>query len=90
MKAYINTKEPNPNAPGGFDSYHTQEVEIKTTYQPRKGQTASGYGSALPTSYMVKYNGRWQRVKAICYSNAATLYIGKKYNQCLTVTIEQE
>jgi len=93
MKAYINTKvkSDNPNQIGGYHSYLTQEVEIKTTtLMPRKGQTQSGYGKAMPTNYMVKYNNRWQRVKTICFSNCATMYIGKLYSECLTVTIEKD
>jgi uncharacterized protein (DUF1330 family) len=92
MKAYIHTKEKsnNPNQIGGYHSYCTIEVEIKETkYLPRKGQTISGYGSAMPTNYMIKFNNRWQRVKAICFSNCSTLYIGKKYTECLTVNIER-
>jgi hypothetical protein len=39
--------------------------------------TASGYGSRLPTVYMVRFNDKWRRVYARCFSNTATLYIGK-------------
>ena len=86
MQAFIHTK--SERADGSFDSYKTVEVPVKTTeHTPRKGQTSSGYGSALPTQYMVYYNERWQRVKAICYSNAGTLYIGKQYTCRLTVDI---
>lgn len=49
----------------------------KITPIPRKGQTRSGYGRRLPTRYLVRLPGerRWRRVLAICYSNAATLYV---------------
>lgn len=93
MKAYINTKvkSDNPQQIGGYHSYQTIEVEIKETeYLPRKGQTQSGYGKALPTRYMVKFNNKWQRVKAICFSNCSTLYISKVYSECLTVTIDKD
>ena len=86
MKAYINTKQ--RRADGSYDCYHTQEVPCKVVDTPRKGQTQSGYGRALPTRYMVFYNNRWQRVKAVCFSNAGTAYIGRVYSPCLTVDIE--
>ena len=37
--------------------------------------TATGYGSKIPTEYMVKYNNRWYRVYCAIYSNNGTLYI---------------
>ena len=37
--------------------------------------TATGYGSKIPTQYMVKYNNRWHRVYCAIYSNSGTLYI---------------
>lgn len=88
LTAYLNTKCARPD--GTFDSYLTQRVPVKITDLPRKGQTVSGYGCALPTRYMVKVNNRWQRVKAICYSNASTLYIGKVYSQLVTLDIERD
>lgn len=36
---------------------------------------ATGYGNRIPTSRMIKVAGRWHRVYAIMYSNAASLYI---------------
>lgn len=39
-------------------------------------QTASGYGSKLITQYKIKCaDNKTRRVYAICYSNAASLYI---------------
>lgn len=50
----------------------------KTTTAPLN-RSASGYGSAIPTHYMVKLDrgprAQWQRVYAICYSNAASHYV---------------
>lgn len=37
--------------------------------------TASGYGRKIPTSYMVRYNGRLYRVYCCIYSNVGTTYI---------------
>ena len=88
LTAYLNTKCVRPD--GSFDCYLTQRVPVKTTELPHKGQTATGYGCALPTRYMVIANSRWHRVKAICYSNAATLYVSKVYSQLVTITIERD
>ena len=44
-------------------------------------QTATGYGRKLATERKVLYNGRWQRVYCMIYSNAGSIYIiskGKK------------
>lgn len=57
--------------------FQTIRVEMRETDVPRSGATVSGYGAALPTRYIVKWAGRWWRVRAACYGNAATLYIGR-------------
>lgn len=92
MQAYINTKSRRPD--GSYDTYLTQAVECRESPLWWQDQgliyTASGYGSRIPTAYMVKYNGRWRRVYCICYSNSGTLFIGKKYDSTLTVTIDRE
>lgn len=88
MQAYIHTKQPT-SKPGMYDCYQTVSVPVKETETPRHGINASGYGCKIPTQYMVKYNGRWRRVYAICYSNAATLFIGRKYTGLITVDIER-
>lgn len=59
----------------GWHSFWGCEVESKVTDMPRSGQTQTGYGKAIPTRYMVKFNGRWQRVYCCIYSNSGTLYI---------------
>ena len=50
------------------------EKVARDTVYPRN-RNVNGYGSKIPTSYRVKLAGRWRRVYAICYSNAATLYV---------------
>jgi hypothetical protein len=40
-----------------------------------QSQTASGYGSKLTTRYKAKYNGRYYRVYARCYSNTSSTFI---------------
>ena len=55
--------------------YSRPQVRAKETEAPRHG-SATGYGRKIPTRYMVWLNGRWRRVYAYCFSNAAALYIG--------------
>ena len=69
MEAYLQHKA------GEQGPFQTEAVAVRESKAPRSGQTQSGYGSKLPTPYEVRRNGRWQRVYAICYSNAATHYI---------------
>jgi mRNA-degrading endonuclease HigB of HigAB toxin-antitoxin module len=40
--------------------------------------TASGYGSKIPTRWMVTVNGRKYRVYCSVYSNIGTCYIKRK------------
>jgi hypothetical protein len=40
--------------------------------------TASGYGKAIPTRWMVKVDGRTYRVYCSIYSNNGTCYIKRK------------
>lgn len=39
--------------------------------------TGDGYGDKLPTEYQVQLNGStvWRNVWAVCWSNAASLYV---------------
>lgn len=48
---------------------------VKVTAVPWSGRTASGYGAAIPTRYMVRYGWRWHRVRAMVYGNSGSLYI---------------
>ena len=66
----------------------TLRVEAKETERPMSGQTVYGYGNRLPTSYMVKLHGRWRRVYAACYGNAASFYIGKPGAWLATVALD--
>lgn len=59
-------------------------AEVKQTERPRYGMTATGYGSAVPTSYMVRLDGdpRWRRVYCTICSNVGTCWVrikGKKH-----------
>jgi hypothetical protein len=87
MKAFAQHK--TRRADGSYDSYRTEELEVKRTETPRHGQTQSGYGKRLPTPYLVKFNGRWRRVYVAQYGNAGTAYIGPRLDTQLTIDIWQ-
>ena len=69
------------NQSGESSCHFTQSVESKEKplwiHEAGLDRTASGYGSRIPTRYMVKFNGKWRRVYCRCYSNNGTLYIGQ-------------
>jgi len=61
-----------------------QYIDAETRHAPLwwhtqgLSQTASGYGKRLTTSRQALYNGRWYRVYATCFSNAASCWIETK------------
>ena len=61
------------------DCFHTVKVEAKEKEMKhhRLGlqYTATGYGTKLPTRYMLRFDGRWYRMYSICYSNVSTEYV---------------
>ena len=75
----------------GGGPMQTIGVDIKESMLPwqEKGlsYTASGYGSKIPTRYMVKFEGRWRRVYAACHGNASTCYLAKGNEWLCTVDI---
>lgn len=79
MLAYIQGSTRNES--GEYSNSFTVSVEIKEKplWWQEKGLsfTATGYGSRIPTRYIVKFNGKWRRVYIRIYSNIGTLYIGK-------------
>ncbi len=66
---------------GTKDTWLTRRVEVKYAPLPHHKAglsfTASGYGSRIPTSHMIKVEGRWRRVYCRIYSNVGILFIGK-------------
>lgn len=92
MLAYLHTKSIRDD--GSSHSHLTRSVSVKSNPMPHHKLglqwTASGYGSRIPTEYMILLHGVWRRVYCICYSNAGTLFIGKKYDQSAIVRIDQE
>ncbi len=67
--------------------YLTEHVEVKETTNAPVVRSVSGYGSKLPTSYMVRYLGHWRRVYCVTRSNNGTLYIGKNPTTGIVVNI---
>ena len=64
---------------GCHPDYNSIELETfdNPTWWQVKGlsYTSTGYGSKIPTSYMVKHNNRLKRVYCMIYSNSGTLFI---------------
>jgi hypothetical protein len=53
-------------------------IAARVTDDPFYGRTADGYGGRIATRYMVRLPGdsaRWRRVYAMCYGNAASIYV---------------
>lgn len=67
--------------------YLTERVAVKEKEAPRF-YSASGYGSRIPTDYMVWCNGRWRRVYCVCWANVGSLYIGRGSSK-IFVTIDR-
>jgi hypothetical protein len=49
-------------------------TDVRITDTPRN-PSATGYGPKIPTRYMLEYGGRWRRVYAMVYGNAASPYV---------------
>ena len=85
MQAFIKTHSTRNN--GSKDSFLTVSADVKEspmTHHKRGLQyTASGYGSRIPTVYMVRFNGKWRRVYCAIFSNVGSLYIGPANNKFL-------
>lgn len=64
------------------DGYHA--VERRTTRQPKR-KTLTGYGKDMPTDTQVFFEGRWRRVYATCYSNAAACHINYNGGKCIVL-----
>jgi hypothetical protein len=54
-------------------------VTAKKQTDPPYHRTASGYGSKLPSSWMLQLDGkRWHRVYIVQWSNAGSAYVVSK------------
>jgi len=70
---YLNTKSDH-----GYATTSLESKEAPLWWQSLGlSYTASGYGRRIPTTKMVKYDGKWRRVYCCIYSNSGTCYIGK-------------
>jgi hypothetical protein len=78
------------NLQGTMSALWTKQVEHKTTEQPRSGRTQTGYGVAIPTDYMIKFNDKWRRVYCCIFSNSGTLYIKAPKGEVITVQVYGE
>lgn len=47
----------------------------KQTNTPIKGLYGTGYGSKVPTRWMLRVGNVWRRVYMICYSNVGSAYV---------------
>lgn len=76
-------------ADGSKDSFWTREVESKDApmrhHLAGLSWTASGYGRAIPSRTMIKFNGRWRRVYVRIFSNSGTAYIKAPAGETITV-----
>lgn len=65
-----------------IDDFETKEAPLWWQEQGLQ-QTATGYGSKLTTTKMLRYNGRWHRIYCSCFSNIGTCYILSKGQQII-------
>lgn len=67
-------------------------VELATIHHMTPAQrlglsySATGYGSKIPTEYMVLHNNRIKRVYVCIWSNVGTLFIMSKGKQLVVVS----
>jgi hypothetical protein len=77
MQAYVHGFAERKD--GTKHSLFTVKVEVKekSLLWQEKGlsYTSTGYGSKIPTRYMVKFNNKWRRVYVRIWSNSGTSYI---------------
>lgn len=53
-------------------------ITAKRQTTPPRNRSLTGYGSKIPTSWMLQIARRWHRVYVICYSNCGSAYIRTK------------
>ena len=79
--------------PGNYPDYDYTPLETKISlldWQKQKLMyTATGYGSKIPTQYMVKHGNRWKRVYCAIYSNVGSLYIIANNQKIIVDTIQE-
>ena len=60
----------------GPDTHETKDAPLWWHLKGRQF-TRSGYGSRIPTTKMVKFNGKWRRIYVCIWSNSGTTFIEK-------------
>ena len=83
-------------ADGTKDTFYSVSVDVKRV--PMRHHTlglsftATGYGTRIPTEYMVKFNDKWRRVYCRIFSNSGTMYIGhlRDTGERLVIRIDNE
>ena len=68
--------DPCPYLPDAYPDYVAEKKPFKGFSYT--GRNANGYGSKIPTDWMICINKRWHRVYVVCYSNIGTAYIKTK------------
>ena len=63
----------SPYLPDVYPDYIAEKKPFKGS--PHAGRDAMGYGSKIPTDWMICIEKRWHRVYVVCYSNVGTAYI---------------
>lgn len=88
-KAYLHFGGPfTDKQPATRQTVETEVIEKPMDWQLRgKMYTATGYGRRIPTSYMVKHEGRWKRVFCCIFSNSGTCFIESARKPVATVDI---
>jgi hypothetical protein len=79
MKAYVHTKCPTRDGTS-FDSFCTRSVKVRRV--PPEHDQDEGY-------LVVLWCSRWWRVRTKYIRGRAVMYLGSKYDECLTVSIEE-
>jgi hypothetical protein len=75
--------KPPPYLPDVYPDYQAKKEPFKGS--PYAGRDAMGYGSKIPTDWMIRINKRWHRVYVVCYSNVGTAYIKTKEHPFIVV-----
>jgi hypothetical protein len=55
----------------------TSTIDVKVVSAPKSGRSVTGYGSKIPTNFMVRgrVGDQWRRVYNTCYSNCQSTWI---------------
>lgn len=77
------SSDSSPYLPDVYPDYVAQKNPFKGS--SCAGRNAMGYGSKIPTDWMICINKRWHRVYVVCYSNIGTAYIKTKQHPFVVV-----